>query len=146
MFIILHFFGVVKKFSPKKWSICIQKVGDIFMDFAQILGNTMRSNDISNYRLAKDIGVSQSTIANWLNAKSTPNSEKLQELANYFDVSSDYLLGKTSDTAIGTTTSIDLLKDVNVKNISESMFDDLTDEEKAKVKEYMIFLITQREK
>lgn len=63
--------------------------------FSEILRKLMSEKDISNYRVAKDINVSNTTIANWLNGVSRPNNEKLQKLADYFDVSVDYLIGKT---------------------------------------------------
>lgn len=65
--------------------------------FNKILKKLMTEKNISNYRLAKEIGVSNSTIANWLNGVSRPNDEKLQKLADYFDVSVDYLIGRTNN-------------------------------------------------
>lgn len=65
--------------------------------FNEILKKLMTEKNISNYRLAKEIGVSNSTIANWLNGVSRPNDEKLQKLADYFDVSVDYLIGRTNN-------------------------------------------------
>ena len=63
--------------------------------FPEMLKQLMVEKNISNYRLAKDINVSNSTIANWLNGVTAPNNEKLRKLSAYFDVSVDYLLGKT---------------------------------------------------
>jgi len=39
------------------------------------------------------IGVSDSTIINWENAKRMPLAENIYKLAKFFGVSSDYLLG-----------------------------------------------------
>ena len=63
--------------------------------FNEILKKLMAEKNISNYRLAKDISVSNSTIANWLNGTAHPNNERLQKLSDYFAVPVDYLLGKT---------------------------------------------------
>lgn len=63
--------------------------------FNEILKKLMTEKNISNYRLAKEIGVSNSTIANWLNGTAHPNNERLQKLSEYFAVPVDYLLGKT---------------------------------------------------
>lgn len=63
--------------------------------FPEMLKQLMVEKNISNYRLAKDINVSNSTIANWLNGVTAPNNEKLRKLSDYFGVSVDYLLGKT---------------------------------------------------
>ena len=63
--------------------------------FNEILKKLMTEKNISYYRLAKEIGVSNSTIANWLNGTAHPNNERLQKLSEYFAVPVDYLLGKT---------------------------------------------------
>ena len=44
--------------------------------------------------VAKELGISSGTITKWKNG-SLPNSSALRKLADYFDVSVDYLLGKT---------------------------------------------------
>lgn len=53
----------------------------------------------------------------------TPNADRLQEIADYFNVSTDYLLGRTDNPAIAgdavTKTEIDLKKDA-----AESFFYD----------------------
>ena len=67
------------------------------MNFSQMLCMLLEKNNTSNYTLAKGIGVSQSTVANWLNEKSTPNFTKLKKIADFFDVSVDYLLGKATE-------------------------------------------------
>ncbi|MCL2755351.1 MAG: helix-turn-helix domain-containing protein [Oscillospiraceae bacterium] len=43
--------------------------------------------------LAQAMGVTQGTIGNWETGKRTPDTQMLQRLANYFDVSADCLLG-----------------------------------------------------
>lgn len=44
--------------------------------------------------MAKDTGISQVTLSDWKNGKSTPKNDKLQIIADYFGVSLDYLAGK----------------------------------------------------
>ena len=46
--------------------------------------------------VGKVIGVASSTISQWKSG-SIPNGETLIKLADYFDCSVDYLLGRTSD-------------------------------------------------
>lgn len=50
-------------------------------------------NQISQQKLANSIGVSRSTIAMWELGNSEPDNENLTKLANFFNVSVDYLLG-----------------------------------------------------
>lgn len=47
---------------------------------------------ISQYKLAKEIGVSQSTVGMWENGSNKPEHSKLIALSNFFNVSVDYLL------------------------------------------------------
>lgn len=45
-------------------------------------------------QLAKAIGVGQSSVSDWLNSKSEPSIDNLWKLADFFDVSIDFLVGR----------------------------------------------------
>ncbi len=45
--------------------------------------------------LAIDLGVSQPTISDWESGRKIPSANSTQKLADYFEVSIDYLLGRT---------------------------------------------------
>ena len=64
--------------------------------FPQIFSELIEQKpNLSNYKLAKDLGVSQTTIKNWRDGISNPDTAKIVDIANYFGVSIDYLiLGK----------------------------------------------------
>ena len=47
--------------------------------------------------LAKGIGFTQRAISKWVNLQSEPTETAIIKIANYFDVSADYLLGRTDD-------------------------------------------------
>jgi transcriptional regulator with XRE-family HTH domain len=51
----------------------------------------MEHNGTSNYRLAKEINVSQSTVANWKNGV-TPLPVYVQKVAEYFGISTAELI------------------------------------------------------
>ncbi|CYV35473.1 TPA: helix-turn-helix transcriptional regulator [Streptococcus suis] len=53
---------------------------------------------ISLNKLEEKLGYSRNTIYNM--RKSTPNSERIAEIADYFNVSTDYLLGRTDNPRI----------------------------------------------
>ncbi|MCL2697915.1 MAG: helix-turn-helix domain-containing protein [Oscillospiraceae bacterium] len=57
----------------------------------------LQERKISTYKLTKDTGISNGLISDWKNKKRTPASENLIKLADYFDVSVDYLLGRTEN-------------------------------------------------
>lgn len=54
----------------------------------------MQAEGVSQYGLAKKLGISQSTISNWLNGKKEPSIESLWKLADYFGESVDYIIGR----------------------------------------------------
>ena len=55
--------------------------------------NISKQRGISIKELSKRVGVGESTIYKWKNQE--PKSEYLKKVADYLDVSTDYLLGKT---------------------------------------------------
>ena len=54
----------------------------------------MTSEHLTQMQLAKCLSVGQSTISEWLSGKNEPSIESLWKLADYFDVSIDYLVGR----------------------------------------------------
>ena len=46
----------------------------------------------SNYKLAKAGGLSNSTVANWLNGETKPDTAKLERLANNLGISKEWLI------------------------------------------------------
>jgi len=68
--------------------------------FYIMLKDIRKSNKLSQQQLAKDLGVRQSTIAQWETNARSPNLDMLISIADYFDVSTDYLLGRDNDTLI----------------------------------------------
>lgn len=65
--------------------------------FPERLSYLMKIEKLSQSELARKIGISQSAICNWLNGKKEPSIESLWKLADYFDVTVDYLIGKEKD-------------------------------------------------
>lgn len=45
---------------------------------------------VTDYRVSKDTGITKSTFSDWKNGRSKPKIEKLQILANYFEVPLKY--------------------------------------------------------
>lgn len=67
-----------------------------FMDGEQemyeIFEQLLQRNNISAYKVAKETGVTQSTLSDWKRGRSTPKTENMKKLADYFGVSIDYLM------------------------------------------------------
>lgn len=49
---------------------------------------------VSRYKLAKDLGVNKQTISFWEEGVNEPKISYLCKLADYFEVSTDFLLGR----------------------------------------------------
>ena len=47
--------------------------------------------------LAIDLGVSQPTVSDWESGRKTPSAKRMQLIADYFNVSIDYLLSRSDD-------------------------------------------------
>jgi len=54
--------------------------------------------NLSQREIAKIMNVSQGTYNNWENSNTQPSIEQLIALADFFEVSVDYLIGRTDDT------------------------------------------------
>ena len=58
----------------------------------EIFSELLQKYGVTAYKVSKETGVSQSTLSDWKRGISTPKQDKLQKIANYFDVSLTYLL------------------------------------------------------
>lgn len=63
--------------------------------FAQRLKELRKLRGLSQSALARDLGLSQQAVCKWETGRSTPDPQTLAELAAYFHVSADHLLGRT---------------------------------------------------
>ena len=66
------------------------------MNFGQRLRDLRTEKNISQDELAKLIDRHESAISKYERQKKEPNYKVLNKLANFFDVSVDYLLGRTN--------------------------------------------------
>lgn len=60
----------------------------------QTIKDLRRSKKLSQTDFAKIVGVSQTTVTAWETGKAEPSSSAITRIADYFDVSTDYLLGR----------------------------------------------------
>ena len=52
---------------------------DVFLEL-------LSKNKVSTYKVAKATGISQNTFSDWKSGRSTPKLDKLQKIADYFNV------------------------------------------------------------
>lgn len=57
----------------------------------------IEENGLTAYRVSKDTGISQASLADWRKGRSNPKIDKLQKLSEYFGVSIGYLTGEADE-------------------------------------------------
>lgn len=64
----------------------LQIGGVVFVLFADFLNLAMNQAGLTNYKLAKRLGISQTTVANWLDGTTEPRSKKRGDVLALFGV------------------------------------------------------------
>ncbi len=83
---------------------------------------------ISLSKAAEDIGFDRSSITKWKNKGFTPRQELLLKIADYFDVSVDYLLGNDAATSASGKVNDEDIKFAlfgNDGEITDEMYDEV---------------------
>lgn len=102
------------------------------MTFAQTLKLLRKNKKLTQTELAKIIGVEQSSIAKYETKNVIPNIDTLNAIANFFEVSVDYLLGRKEKRnnyrtipvlgSVATGISIDAIEEIlDYEDIGEDM-------------------------
>ena len=69
--------------------------GDMMATFAERLKAERKKNNINQTQLAEKLYLDRSSISKYESGKQIPETPTLEKLADFFDISIDYLLGKT---------------------------------------------------
>lgn len=64
------------------------------MMFAIRVKNLRQSKELTQVRLAEKLGVKKQSVSNWENDNIMPSVDMLIRIADFFQVSTDYLLGR----------------------------------------------------
>lgn len=91
---------------------------------------------LTQANVANALGITQQSYARWENGKVTPSLEKLSQIAKFYGVTTDYLLGNEPEE--------DEL--ANVELLFRMTSDGLTEEEKAVFREELIEFMKERKK
>lgn len=67
------------------------------MTFLQRVLDLLKSEGISKNKLVTSLGINKNSFVDWENHGNIPSGEIVAKLADYFHVSTDYLLGRTED-------------------------------------------------
>ena len=67
--------------------------------FAYRIKYLRQTRELTQVQLADKLGVSKQSISNWENDNIMPSVDMLEKIADFFSVSTDYLLGREKRTA-----------------------------------------------
>ena len=108
--------------------------------FKSVFVELLQKNKVSAYELSKQTGIPDSLLSNYRTGKKVPTSENLQKIANYFNVSVDYLLGKTDKKNSPTNETVsELTKEVTL------LFSQLPEDKQADALKYFQYLLDTSE-
>ncbi|EAH3832852.1 helix-turn-helix transcriptional regulator [Listeria monocytogenes] len=96
-----------------------------------MLKKLRKNENLTQDQLASKIGITRDTLANYETGRREPDFTTLKNIASYFEVSTDYLLGRDE---------ID-----NSDLLAAHIDDDLTEEERIEIEKYLKFIRSQKE-
>ncbi|MFW6312168.1 MAG: helix-turn-helix domain-containing protein [Nanoarchaeota archaeon] len=85
--------------------------------FSERLKNLRKENNITLKQLADDLNTTKSTLSRYENNKREPKAYLIKKIANYFNVSVDYLLGITEETSTTDEFKKNILKDPELSQL-----------------------------
>ena len=68
-----------------------------------IFEQLLQQHGVTAYKVSKETGVTQSTLSDWKRGRSTPKTDNMKKIADYFGVSVDYLMTGKEDAPKETT-------------------------------------------
>lgn len=117
----------------------------------EVFEKLCKSKNVTPYKVSKETGVSRSTLSDWKKGRSTPKTDKLQLIADYFNVPLETF---TKETPHGKINFVDLFAKPNFNSghsreelleIFETALDEamtgryrLTDDEREIIRAYRI--------
>ena len=105
------------------------------MQFKDILYKLRKERKVSQQDIGNLVGVTYQAVGKWEAGDSEPDNEALIKIANYFGVSTDYLLGNIS--TISEENEIDVLRQLLVKNGYMKPGEDLSKKELDKLMKFV---------
>lgn len=88
----------------------------------EIFEQLCQKHNLTSYKVSKMANVTQTALSNWRNGKSEPSAKTLQKLADFFNVSVDYLLtGEEPNKVTSTLTRRDTKEITEMLNNMEDL-------------------------
>ena len=93
---LIEFFNVSADVLLGRLDYCDVKEFHPIQPFGTTLRRVLEETNTTQYRVIKDLQISQATMYYWLLNERLPTVEKLDMLADYLELPIDYLLGRIS--------------------------------------------------
>jgi transcriptional regulator with XRE-family HTH domain len=93
---LIEYFNVSADVLLGRLDYCDIKEFHPIQPFGTTLRRVLEETNTTQYRVIKDLHISQATTYYWLLNERLPTVEKLDMLADYLDLPIDYLLGRIS--------------------------------------------------
>lgn len=105
--------------------------------FGKRLATLRKQKGLSQYELAKRLGFTRGQISNYEQGTRQPDFDTLEKIANFFECSVDYLLGRSNDPRLSADEDKEVDKKVKeLMEIIESMPEEKRNEMKEKILAY----------
>lgn len=101
--------------------------------------------NLTQVAFGEKFGASQNTVSNWENGNRRIDNEHLIEFASYFDVSVDYLLGRTDERKPAANEKTPTANGDGLDEVLVSLLKGLSPVEVQRVKDFVAGLIAARE-
>ncbi len=110
-----------------------------------------KETKVNQTEMAKRLGIARTTYAMYKQGNRNPDYETLNNIANYFDLTTDYLLGRSdypSMTESGSTfaNKYRIFESNDEERDFAMNYEDWSDEEKEEMREFVRFKMEQRKK
>ena len=93
--------------------------------FEQRIRFLRQSRELNQVQLAEKLGVTKQSVSNWENDNIVPSVDMIEKIADFFNVSTDYLLGRDhKEWENGTTLDVTGLTQRQIEHIRQ-VVDDL---------------------
>ena len=67
----------------------------------EIFESLCNKRGVTFYKVSKETGISTSTLTNWKKGRYTPKADKIKAIADFFEVSVEYLMGESDNVQKG---------------------------------------------
>lgn len=119
------------------------------VEIVQNILNIAKTRKVNNQQLCKILETNSNKIYDWKIGKSKPSAEDISKLADYFNVSADYLLGRHSASEIKKDGNAEALPPDTPLTLYQKQLiefaESLTEEEVKKVLSYIRFVLSERD-